>query len=296
LSSGEGLIHRVRDPIIFYDEDKQEEEVIDAGVKDQRLFIYESEFASALAVMKREGNTLSMVVRPAWDGQALQIATKNSPAKSSNHTISILGDITQEELSMTLGAADRYNGFANRFLWLHVERMKELPFGGEEIDWKQEIEGLKDAVEFAKKQRRVYLDENARKMWARAYSKLSKAAPGIFGAVTSRSEAQVIRLALLYALLDESTHIRSEHLKAALALWQYAEDSARHIFGGLTPEQQKILDFLAEGPRNKSDITHRLFKRNRPAVLIHTDIEGLKRARKIKVEEKGGVEWFRLMS
>jgi hypothetical protein len=49
--------------------------------------------------------------------------------------------------------------------------------------------------------------------------------------VTARSEAQVLRLSMIYALLDKSAVIRGEHLEAAYALWQYAEDSARFIFG-----------------------------------------------------------------
>ena len=57
---------------------------------------------------------------------------------------------------------------------------------------------------------------------------------GLFGAVTSRAVAQVMRLACLYALLDCSNVIRKEHLQAALALWQYCEDSARYIFGNQT--------------------------------------------------------------
>jgi len=36
---------------------------------------------------------------------------------------------------------------------------------------------------------------------------------------------------LVYALLDGAPMIRAEHLLAALALWEYAEASARYIFG-----------------------------------------------------------------
>jgi DNA replicative helicase MCM subunit Mcm2 (Cdc46/Mcm family) len=63
------------------------------------------------------------------------------------------------------------------------------------------------------------------------YADLSEGAPGLLGWVTARSEAQVIRLALTYALLDASDVIRVPHLEAALALWRYAEASAAYIFG-----------------------------------------------------------------
>ena len=53
----------------------------------------------------------------------------------------------------------------------------------------------------------------------------------MFGAVTARSDAQVMRLACLYALLDCSVQIRVDHLRAGLEVWRYCEDSARSIFG-----------------------------------------------------------------
>ena len=40
-----------------------------------------------------------------------------------------------------------------------------------------------------------------------------------------------MRLALLYTLLDGKVNIEVPHLDAALAVWDYAETSAAHIFG-----------------------------------------------------------------
>lgn len=56
----------------------------------------------------------------------------------------------------------------------------------------------------------------------------------------SRAEAQVMRLACLYALQDMSSVVRPEHLTAALALWEYCEASARYILG------QRLGDPLAD--------------------------------------------------
>ena len=61
LSSGEGMIHAVRDP--SYGKNKQGEEVVvDEGEPDKRLMVLESELAGPLKVMSREGNTLSVVL------------------------------------------------------------------------------------------------------------------------------------------------------------------------------------------------------------------------------------------
>jgi hypothetical protein len=288
LGSGEGVIDKVRDEVL-----DEAGKVESPGIRDQRMFVYEGELASALAVMKRDGNTLSPVIRNAWDGKKLQITTRNTPATSSNAHISLLGDITREELHLTLAMADKYNGFANRFLWLHVERCGLKPFGGNDIDWAPEIARLKDAVSFARRQGRIYMDRNAREMWERAYEKLSVGQPGIFGAVTSRSEAQVIRLALLHALLDCKDKICAEHLKAALAFWQYCEDSARYIFGGLTPEQQQLLQFLGEGWRSKSQIYRDCFSGHRKSEQINADLKALMEAGKVITTSKEDREVFK---
>ena len=40
--------------------------------------------------------------------------------------------------------------------------------------------------------------------------------------MTSRAEAQVLRLSMIYTLADHSVEISVDHLKAALAVWNYA--------------------------------------------------------------------------
>jgi hypothetical protein len=68
----------------------------------------------------------------------------------------------------------------------------------------------------------------------------------LFGAVVGRGEAQVARLAALYAIMNESYEIEHGHLLAALALWDYAEQSARYVFGDATgdPVADQILEAL----------------------------------------------------
>jgi hypothetical protein len=57
LSSGEGLINEVRDENKKWDPKEQQYAVTDPGVADKRLMVTEPEFANALAVMERPGNT-----------------------------------------------------------------------------------------------------------------------------------------------------------------------------------------------------------------------------------------------
>ena len=233
LSSGEGFVYEVRDEIKKYNPKKKQHEVIDPAVIDKRLMVVEPEFAGALAVMERPGNTLSPNIRNAWDGVKLQSLTKNSPLSATDPHISIVGHITVEELRARLGRTELANSFANRFLFFLVKRSKELPFGGEMTD--SEIillgERLKVVIEKAKLVGRVEMSDTARERWASIYHDLSESKPGLLGAVIARAEAQVVRFALIYALLDCTNRVDVPHLEAALAIWEHCEASAAYIFG-----------------------------------------------------------------
>lgn len=282
MSSGEGLIWAVRDPITKHEpikdhgvvKDYQDIEV-DRGVTDKRLLVVESEFASVLRQLERDGNTLSAVIRQAWDSGDLRTMTKNSPAVSTGAHISIIGHITENELRRYLGATEQGNGFANRFLWLCTRRSKFLP---EDEDRRvcdgalaPVVKQFKRAVEFALTVGEVRRDEVARAYWRAVYRNLSQGKPGLLGAVTSRAEAQVMRLALVYALLDCSAEIHGAHLEAALALWEYVERSCAYIFGDATgnPDADVILKALRNSSAGltRTEING-LLGRNRPASAI----------------------------
>ena len=227
-----------------------------------------------LKVMSREGNTLSPVIRQAWDDGALQTLTKNSPMKAKDAHVSIVGHITKAELLRHMTKTEAANGFANRFIWLMVKRSKELPFGGEwhRVDAAPLVRRLSSALEFGSAPVEVTWGDGARDIWPAVYGPLSEGKPGLFGAVVGRGEAQVVRLAALYALMNESYEIESDHLLAALALWDYAEKSARYVFGDATgdPVADQILEALrasrGEG-MTKTEISQ-LFGRNKSAERI----------------------------
>ncbi len=259
LSSGEGLVYRVRDKIL--DEDQKP---IDLGVDDKRLLVIESEFASLLKVMKREGNTLSPNLRNAWDGKDLQIMTKNSPIRSSEPHISIIGHITDSELLSTLNSTEASNGFGNRFLLACVKRSKCLPEGGQfhRLDITQFLNRLERAIEFGKNFGPIERDLESQSAWAAIYEELSEGRCGLLGSMTSRRETQVMRLATIFALLDLSAVIRIEHLAGAIEVERYGFESARFIFGEAlgNPTADKIIDLLRNEPKGltRTDIQKRL--------------------------------------
>jgi len=297
--SGEGLIWQVRDPITRLEPVKEKgrltgeyhEVIIDPGVRDKRLLIFEPEFASTLKVMNRDGNILSAAVRQAWDGPNLSTLAKNSPGRTTGAHISIIAHITKEELCRYLDRTEAANGFGNRFLWVCVRRSKLLPEGGQlqDVDFAPLLKKLSAAINFGREAGRIRLSEDARQIWREVYGPLSEGKPGMFGALVSRAEAQVVRLACIYTLLDYSLMIHPEHLYAALAVWHYAEASVRYIFGDATgdPVADQILAALREAPGglSQTDISN-LFGRNLPAGRIHQALTLLLNQRMVVAETK----------
>ena len=282
LSSGEGLIWQVRDPIEKKkkvsgrgEEPRYEMEVDDPGETDKRLLVIEPEFANVLKQTERQGNTLSPVVRQSWDGTTLRTLTKNSAATATDPHISIIGHITTEELKRYLSTTESSNGFGNRFLWVAVKRSKFLPEGGrpDPTAMGRLSKQLAEAIRFAETADEVKRDAEARTLWCDVYEQLSTGRPGLAGSLLARAEAHVMRLAMLYALLDCSSSIRAEHLLAAIALWDYCERSVLFVFGDamgdpLADDLARLIRQSGERGISKTDISNYL-TRNVPADKVN---------------------------
>lgn len=232
LSSGEGLIDAVRDPRDG-PPDKKGHPTIIPGVTDKRLMVSEGEFARVLAQVAREGNVLSSVLRSAWDGETLRVMVRGNPARATDPHVSVVAHVTQFELNARMSETDLFNGLGNRFLWCCSKRTKKLPFGGnvDPSDLELLATEVKRALQHARRTTKVGFTVGATSFWGEAYDSISSDRPGLWGALTARAEAQVLRLALIYALLDGLGDIDIRHLKAALALWKYCDESASYLFG-----------------------------------------------------------------
>jgi hypothetical protein len=227
LSTGEGLISEGCDPLEKQQQVKDaktgrltmefEKVVVNKGVADKRLLVIEPEFGRLLTAMEREGNTLSAVIRAALDGDRLQVMTRGSPIAATETHITIIGHITVEDLERNLTRTEMANGFVNRFLVCGARRSKLLPEGGGSPDYEPRAARLRAAVHAARGIDLVVRDAAAKRLWASLYPRLSAGLPGLFGAVTARAEAQVLRLSTLYAVLDGTAQVGVSHLLAGLA-------------------------------------------------------------------------------
>jgi hypothetical protein len=314
LSSAEGLIWACRDAISKRHPIREKGRVVsyeeveeDPGVSDKRLLAFESEFASVLRRIEGQtGNTLSAVLRQAWECGDLRTLVKNSPTKATGAHVAFVTHVTADELRRLLSATEQANGFGNRFCFFCVQRSKQLPEGGALSLSAVEALGARfsQALTFGRSVGEMKRDDQTRALWHEVYGQLSEGKPGLAGGLLARAEAHVMRFSCLYAILDGSAVVAPPHLLAAIALWHYVEQSVRHIFGdslgdGLADELLRLLR-ASESGMSRWEMSNAL-GRNPSAASITRALALLARYRLATVEKRptGGrpeERWFAVRS
>jgi hypothetical protein len=200
---------------------------------DRRLFLLTEEFASVLHLLGHNSGQLSPLLRSAWDGGNLYAHNGTHLLCATDAHLSMVAHITPRELAQHLTRSEAHNDFANRCLWTNVRRSQSLPDGGSlPADRLSGVaHELHRALRWTQSQSEILVRRtDAGQLWHERHSFLSQGRPGVYGAATSRAEAQLLRLSTIYAALDRSAFIEAAHLQAALAVWEYCQASARLFF------------------------------------------------------------------
>jgi DNA replicative helicase MCM subunit Mcm2 (Cdc46/Mcm family) len=190
-----------------------------------------------------------------------------------------------------LSRADIFGGLANRFIWVGVRRRKLLPWAGQASqDQVQEItKQVIEAATFARGIQEIKLSPKAMALWANEYVGLSAERAGSLGAITARAEAQVLRLAAIAALMNQSHQILIQHLRAARAIWDYSFDSTRFLFGrsAITLED-RILNTLKAASRGltRTEISGAFHHHVRSQRIVAA-LDALSEKKLVKSEKRG---------
>jgi len=281
LSTYEGLINQVRDPqnpdetgaVIETSKDgsKKKSQHIDPGVTDKRKVFEETEWAQQLRKMKGETNSLSEGVRKVWDTGNLQNLPQSKPMTATGAHIGIIGHITPDEYRKEMTDIQLSNGLANRFATIYAHRICLMahPAHPSSLPLKDLIQFLSKALGNARKCTRIELTPEANQFWNGLYYDIetrNARQSGMAASMVARAAPHILRFSLIYALLDNCQEIRVCHLKAAAALWRYAEGSARFIFGNATGNivADIILKHLRSNPEGMTtvDLTENVFSKN----------------------------------
>ncbi len=279
LSSGEGLIFHLRDPVVEIDEDGNER-IVDAGVADKRLLVVETEFAAVLKQFTRRGNVLSPILRAAWDASSpLRTLTKNQPLRATGAHVSLIAHCTPEDLHAHFTDIDVANGLGNRFLIVLATRSQILPDPGrasqDELD--RLAERVSASLIAARAIETMRRSPEATEFWHSIYPELTRdLGTSLVAKLLARAEAHVLRLSALYALCEQSQQVERAHIESALALWEYAELSVRRIFKARTGNwiaDRLMTDFPVGTPMSLGEVRRVHFSNHAPAAVFRDAIE-----------------------
>lgn len=272
MSSGEGLAWAVRDP---GDTEDEEGNLIDKGVTDKRLMILEEEFAAVLQAARREGNTVSPAIRRFWDSGSFSPLTKNNRVTVTDAHVCFVGHITHEELVKRLGQSEYSSALASRILWVCVRRPRIVPIPESIPHQRMSSYASKivDAIQFASKTKRLSLNEEALEIWRDMAVTLARSEIPM----SERARVQVLRIACIFALLDRTNQVNSEHLKAASHIWQYCAGSIVYIFEQDENEDAgKIIDALRKhGGLTTTQIRVGVFQQNIKSAEMNSLLKAL---------------------
>jgi hypothetical protein len=244
----------------------------------------------------RTGNTLTEIFRKSWDSpRKLRNSNKNSPLVVTDPHISLIGHTNKEELLLTLADVELSNGFANRILWCASERQQLKPHA-QHLDWRQHpnlVAHLKDVF----KQRFANTDEpfqfkrtnQAESLWKELYLKLNdQKHVGFIDGVLVRDTSHLLKLALIYAILDQVDYIDTVHLQAALALCDYSQATARWLFTERTGNKlaNTIFWALCRNPEGmtRDMIIDDVCYRNTPKIQLDQALESLSKNDMVRME------------
>ncbi len=282
LSSGEGLIGLVADPPPGASTPGTESRV-------KNVLVFEAEATRMFRAMKRETNTLSPILRDAWDGRSELSILTVSPVRATEPHLSVIIHSTGEELLSTMPPESLVNGFLNRFLLAENKISRQLPFGGDpsKIVPRELVPLLTKNLASARMTASVSMSTKARELWEAEYSRLTSPENGPIGDYKARGRAHARRLGMLFTLSEGLSEVEERHVEAAIAVWQYSLTVARRLLGGRNAvrrdPQEKILQALRDGPKNLTEL-HRVFGNNRHRDDLATWVEDLMRDGRIEAD------------
>lgn len=239
LTSERGVAEKIRDDSGKKNDD---EELIHDGKEDKRLLLVVAEFEKVMDQMANPMTKLGPTIRTLWDGTDVYIDTGKPVKVTRPHVgmhFSVQGEVFAEKYSPTQAAG----GTFSRIIPVYTHRSKEysateLPevakatmkrFGeklGGILSRFRDKHGDDNPHVFA-------LDEEAQKYWDdELHSEFTRKPSGASGFTVqfiSRRADYLLRIAAIYALIDEKLKIGMRHLKAALAVMAYILDTVKYV-------------------------------------------------------------------
>lgn len=250
LSSGEGIIDHLSP--------EKDVETGNEVYPDPRLIVIEEEFTSVLRKSKRDSSILSQILQSAWDGKPLgSLNRKQNSYSAYEHHVTVVGHVTPRGLESELSSADFHNGFVNRltFIRVNVQPAVAIPKGMTE-DELNAATGLLQSIFRTAHKGEYRLTDKAQQAWIEYGPRFRVSGDSKASEALGRTRPQILRLALIYAIIDESHVIDVRHISAAVAVVSYSMSTVHELFGDVEARRnKKLVERLgADGPMTEREV------------------------------------------
>lgn len=190
---------------------------------------------STVSAAWKKGIFIEMPSRQYWATWAREWSLDRASLLARSRPEEVLERLTHPEAI--------YSGFASRTLLLHVQGGTPRPLADNvDVDGDAACD-LKDSLSFAERLLASPLNFSPETagLWEEMYGRLRapRHAGPMVDIMTELAERHVPRLAGLYAVMDRSREIKTEHLLAALAVWDYSEGTLHGLFAHQTGDKRQ---------------------------------------------------------
>lgn len=201
------MIKAVSEAAITEEEDGKKVTRENPNYTQGRMLIRFAEVSSLFKGMRAEWSTMSQALREVYDGTPLsnELAKEGDSEQfqvNEPYTIGLLGDITPWELTETIQNVDFSNGVANRFVWCHARKTKTLAHPPLLPDYTDIAERLKAVMPTRRHQ--LAFSEGGSAAWEAWVLSLPLEESGRLGSACGRMRPNALRIAILFAVLDEA--------------------------------------------------------------------------------------------
>jgi hypothetical protein len=296
IASGQGMLWHLR-----------ETNNKDKGVTDKRTVFVEEEFGKVFKLATIKGNTITETIKTLYDSPDVHHHSTRKDAFTITHAhVSLIVHITDFELKLITPGVDLINGYINRFHWALNELVQYLPnppIPDPQI-FEKEVDQLKKATGMLTKNKAFQLIENlqpesflmqrtseADKLWEGMYEELRKPGTGhpVIQALLGRGAANTLRTSMIYALCDGSSTIKTVHVKAAKAVWEYSVQGVKYMWESSTLRRKEVTALEAIAASGEKGISttelYHVFAKNITKEELDTVLAGLLERSFIQREE-----------
>lgn len=191
--------------------------------------------------------------------------TKVNPIRVEKPFLSILSSIQPGVIQDAFRSGDIHSGFAGRWAYVSDQSNTAIPLPGriDNAAWNDLVKSLSQIRDMwrERKSTEIKLSDAAVSMWENFYRwhREQNQDGEIINTLIVRIPEQILKLAMIFAALDDFKEIHDCHLEDGIKIGKWLMGNTKRLFTGyglseVEKAQQKILEILRGGSQSKREV------------------------------------------